>query len=527
MLDKDKDPVDAVFVIGTGSQNKNEELKYALRDLEHFCTFIRKVYIVGECPSWVDKAKVTYISWPDRFSHAKDANIIDKLYQACKHPEIANNILFCSDDQFVLRPCSWSDFSPQWLRQYDPDDTWYADRKRVWHTRLRATLERERLRREGLKMDTSKIYYYQPHMWMQISRDSFMAYANWSDYAHRDDTIIASGYFNFISAGGAFTHEHTFITSNQRWPVAATHIAYTDSSFKAAMQYLKSTFPKPSIFEIQDSNPYSLTTIATAVDMGTDADSHRISENIQRFKDKLSKEPVWGSVMTEVLLAEELCRRQFPGYREVWNEIVTRWASTTDNGRLRLPVDQSKETTVLKIINDYKVSLLGEHKSEPETTVKETTADDASSPGTKKKKCTKCEERKKKLQEAARLKAQTNLDKVRTELNKRETARITENSPQWDLLTESENACFDCALEHLAMAAAYINSNNAYPTVTEQTMAVGELRVAALQFTQLNCTQLNADIGTILDSRHSAFSKFTGVEIQKLITRALNFAPAR
>lgn len=242
-------PVDAVFVIGTGSKNKNEELRYALRNLEKNCPFVRNVYISGECPEWVDTSNVIHLPWPDRFRHAKDANIIDKLLHACEEPGIAEHILFCSDDQFQTKECSWDDFQPRWLRRYSAKDTWYEDRKRIWHSRLRKTLERDRQRRIKDGLDCSTISYWQPHIWMPIDRDRFIEYAKWSDYPHRDDTIIASGYYNFINADGKSNFDHIFISSTQRWPVKDRHVAYTDSSYTAAMSYLKTAFNNPSRFE--------------------------------------------------------------------------------------------------------------------------------------------------------------------------------------------------------------------------------------------------------------------------------------
>lgn len=248
--EEERSKVDAVFVIGSGSRHGNEELRYALRNLDAHCKFVRNVYICGECPSWVDKSVVIHLPWPDRFKHAKDANIIDKLRHACRSPGIAKNILFCSDDQFQTRECSWDDFAPRYLRKYSSADTWYADRHRVWHTRLRDTLEREVERRKAMGMDPGDVYYWQPHIWMPIDRDVFLDYAAWSDYEHRSDTIIASGYFNFVDAAPRQNFDHAFLGAGTRSLPNVTHIAYSDGQYDAAMSSLRQMFQHPCRFEV-------------------------------------------------------------------------------------------------------------------------------------------------------------------------------------------------------------------------------------------------------------------------------------
>lgn len=247
------DQVDAVFVIGTGSKNGNEELRYALRNVARNCPFVRRVYISGECPKWVDTSVVVHLPWRDRFKHAKDSNIVDKLVHACEAPGIAKRILFCSDDQFQTRVCTWEDFAPVWLRKYSKDDPWYEDRKRIWHSRLHRTLERERLRRVAYGMGEGGIYYWEPHIYSPIDRDLFLRFAEWSDYAHRDDTITQTAYYNFIGQRGEHSQDHTFIWSGYKWDKPTTHIAYTDEGFGAAMEYLRKTFPESCRFEKQAS----------------------------------------------------------------------------------------------------------------------------------------------------------------------------------------------------------------------------------------------------------------------------------
>lgn len=330
--DGDDGPVDAVFVIGTGSVDNNEELRYALRNLEKHCKFIRDVYISGYCPPWVDKSIVKHLNWPDRFGHAKDANIIDKLRHACEHRGIAKKILFCSDDQFQTRECSWEDFRPRFLRKYFAGDRWYDDKHRIWHTRLRKTLDREVARRKSAGMDTSKVFYYQPHIWMPIDRDRFIDYARWCNYETREDTIIASGYFNFVDAEGVPDFDHTFIGNADRGIPNVTHLAYHDGSEKAAMRMLRKMFPEKSRFEITGSAGDKV--------VAPDVASRPEENPCQAIEDAISEirsaagRPgriflIWPGLAGEVSRAEELRLFGVRGWRTVWEDIVRRWKEVT------------------------------------------------------------------------------------------------------------------------------------------------------------------------------------------------------
>lgn len=352
------DPVDAVFVIGTGSLNNNEELRYALRNIEAHCRFVRDVYICGHCPSWVDKCKVRYLQWPDRFTHAKDANIIDKLRHACEHPGIAKRILFCSDDQFQTRACTWDDFAPRYLRRYSSNDTWYEDRNRVWHSRLRNTLERDVQRRIANGLDPQNVFYYQPHIWMPIDRDKFISYAKWCNYEKREDTIIASGYFNFIDAKGRPDFDHIFIASGAKGVPDATHVAYHDGSYDAAMGMLRKLFPNKSRFELDTapkgvlSRNYTRTN-SVYCDNDPGLASPEETSRILSVMEAIRKNPVWHNLLGEVSRAEEMrlfCAR---GWRIVWSDIIRRWSDATKDGLYLVPVCEHRSHTAKGIIGMY------------------------------------------------------------------------------------------------------------------------------------------------------------------------------
>lgn len=374
-------PVDAVFVVGTDSVGNNEELRYALRSLACNCKFVRDVYICGFCPSWVDKSVVRHLQWPDRFSHAKDANIIDKLRHACEQPGIAKRILFCSDDQFQTRECTWDDFAPRYLRRYSSDDNWYALKKRVWHDRLRDTLEREVKRRKSIGLDTSKVYYFQPHIWMPIDRDKFIEYARWCGYDRREDTIIASGYYNFAEAEGRPDFDHVFLTGDGKEIPEATHVAYHDPSFPAALRVMKSLFHEKCRFEIEVRDGASRKTSVTRVTRPSlprtprkETAQANTPNEAQRYKAvdddpsqarpaelsdilsvsaRIRENPMWHSLLGEVSRAEELRIFGVRGWRTVWRDIIERWRAATCNGTDCVPVETRRSVESAKVVNAY------------------------------------------------------------------------------------------------------------------------------------------------------------------------------
>lgn len=376
----DADPVDAVFVIGTESFDNNKELRYALRSIAKNCKFVRDVYICGFCPSWVDRSKVKHLQWPDRFRHAKDANIIDKLRHACETPGIAKRILFCSDDQFQTKECTWDDFAPRYLRRYSSGDGWYEGRNRVWHSRLRKTLERDVQRRRSMGLNANDVFYYQPHIWMPIDRDRFIDYARWCGYENRDDTIIASGYYNFVDAKGRPDFDHTFIGGDESGVPNTTHIAYHDGSYEIAMKILESLFPekcefekeepvrtmripspKPSNTSRQLPRPMRPEPVAkpgassVQVSNGDDPSAAKPEETaeILDVTARIRENPAWHSLLGEVSRAEELRLFGVRGWRTVWRDIITRWRDATCNGTDFAPVESRRSEAAARVVNAY------------------------------------------------------------------------------------------------------------------------------------------------------------------------------
>jgi len=92
--------VDVVYIVGFGSQWKNNELRYSLRSVEKFLKKFRNVYIVGEKPAFIQGVK--HIQYPD-MDNTPSKNTYKKILQACKDKELSDRFLLMNDDFFFLK----------------------------------------------------------------------------------------------------------------------------------------------------------------------------------------------------------------------------------------------------------------------------------------------------------------------------------------------------------------------------------------------------------------------------------------
>lgn len=89
--------VDVVYIVGFGSQWKNNELRYSLRSVERNLKNFRNVYIVGEKPAFVTGVK--HIQFPD-MENIPSKNTYKKILQACKDEQLSQRFLLMNDDFF-------------------------------------------------------------------------------------------------------------------------------------------------------------------------------------------------------------------------------------------------------------------------------------------------------------------------------------------------------------------------------------------------------------------------------------------
>lgn len=89
--------IDLVIPLGKGSKWNDNELRYSLRSVEKHLKGIRDVYIVGECPDWLQN--VNHVRFEET-GHASQ-NIMEKFLIASSIDKISDNFMAWNDDLFL------------------------------------------------------------------------------------------------------------------------------------------------------------------------------------------------------------------------------------------------------------------------------------------------------------------------------------------------------------------------------------------------------------------------------------------
>ena len=133
--------VDVVYVLGSGSGWKNNEIRFSLRSIEKNGINAGKIFVVGEKPEFLSK-KVIYIHVSDIFNPNvnADGNIITKVLAACADKRLSDDFLFINDDHILLKPVDLHDvpaFHKGDMNLF-PATHWALN---YWRGRLKRTME--------------------------------------------------------------------------------------------------------------------------------------------------------------------------------------------------------------------------------------------------------------------------------------------------------------------------------------------------------------------------------------------------
>ena len=90
---------DVLYILGRGSKHNDVELRLSLRTLEANGKNIGRLFIVGNCPDWVQNT----IHIPAEDTYQSSQNHAYKVIVAC-YRGISDNFLLMNDDFFMLKP---------------------------------------------------------------------------------------------------------------------------------------------------------------------------------------------------------------------------------------------------------------------------------------------------------------------------------------------------------------------------------------------------------------------------------------
>lgn len=132
--------LDVVYVLGTGSRWRDNEIRFSLRSLQKNLKNFRNVFIVGECPAFLQN--VIHIPAKDIFEPGlnADGNIITKVLAACADERLSDNFLFINDDHLVIKPIDVANVPPL----HKGDMTTFSEqywKLNFWRGRLHRTME--------------------------------------------------------------------------------------------------------------------------------------------------------------------------------------------------------------------------------------------------------------------------------------------------------------------------------------------------------------------------------------------------
>jgi hypothetical protein len=178
---------DLVYPLGSGSIWQDNELRYSIRSFVKHFDQLGKIFIVGQKPEFINwfNPRLVHIPCEDSFRHNKDANIINKVLQACKRNDLSNDFIRASDDQIILKKVQIDDFFPYYM--IDLKEKQFPVNNNNWFKRLKYTVDL-------LQMEGWTMFHYDFHYPVIKNKDSFIKIMQ----DRIQDIVINTYYFNKI-----------------------------------------------------------------------------------------------------------------------------------------------------------------------------------------------------------------------------------------------------------------------------------------------------------------------------------------
>jgi hypothetical protein len=254
-------PFDIVYVIGTGSNWRNNELRFSLRSIAKNLSNVGKVFIVGERPDFLKN--IIHIPAADIFDPAvnADGNIITKVLAACNDKRLNETFLFINDDHLVIKPMNIADVPPfhKDLMDTFPDEYWNFN---YWRKRLQLT-------KDVLLAKNLPCFNFDCHTPILMNKEKFKTIVSGFDYKTGTGLTIKSIYGNSVLANeGVYLTDqkktifrHYKLQEIRERVVPAQFISFNDQGLNDSLKWwlieefpdkckYESTEPEDKIFDI-------------------------------------------------------------------------------------------------------------------------------------------------------------------------------------------------------------------------------------------------------------------------------------
>lgn len=254
-------PIDLVYILGTGSNWNNNEIRFSIRSVEKNLKNYGNIYIIGENPGFLKN--IIHIPYPDELgSKNADGNITRKLIRACKEKELSNVFIKMNDDYLIVKPIDAKDIKPLHKGELSKYSDEYFERNQ-WRKRLGRT--KEILLQKNLP--TKHFDYHAP---LPINKNNFPKIVSQFDYENDIGYTTRSIYGNVAyPRAKRLTNEKItifrhFTTSQLKEKTQTpTFVAYNDDGLNNPLKlFLHNMFPEPSTYETNDAVDLTIDVLA-------------------------------------------------------------------------------------------------------------------------------------------------------------------------------------------------------------------------------------------------------------------------
>lgn len=225
------DKHDVVIPLGVKSYGgDNFEIKVAIASIKKYFKCLNRIIIVTQIKPIKELGDdIVWIYQDDIYNHDKDANIIEKVRTAIeKVPDLTDDFIMWSDDQFITKDTEWEDTKPRYMKIYNQmTQDWFEEkaRTRIWYKRLIKCFKR-------FPNDGYGCRFFNPHIPSPFNKYKFLMMCEKFPYKKETGITIYDLYYNYIKEKGVPNFDEFHCSegetewNNCRW------VGYYNSSMK-------------------------------------------------------------------------------------------------------------------------------------------------------------------------------------------------------------------------------------------------------------------------------------------------------